>query len=197
MSAPRNETAVPCNETTVPCNETACLLCGAPIKIARTGRPPSFCSTRHRVRYHRLRKGPSGRRVGIESANIRAMVSTPPERGADERGQALRTLIDCLDELSLSGSAAQLRHLADSAEDLSMPFDAIDESAWALEGVGDAENILTGLVYDHRPTLERIAELADLADDIDQLRGDLRKARAVHDELDWAIDDLLDPDDGP
>jgi hypothetical protein len=124
-------------------------------------------------------------------------VLTPPEPGADERAQALRTLIDCLDELSLSGSATGLRHLADDAEDLSMPFDAIDELAWALEGVGDAEDVLTRLVYDHRPTLERIADLADLADDIDQLRRDLRKARKVHDELDWAIDELLDPDDGP
>jgi hypothetical protein len=196
MSVARNETPTTCNETPATCNETTCLLCGVLLTVQRTGRPPRFCSPRHRVRYHRLqeRSGQGGPVEAASGADSNSLA--PPTRTTDERIRALRELADCLDDLRPCGRVAGLRRLAEHADDLSLVLDTVARSAWALEDLGEAGYTLESL-QEHRPTLEQLSELDALADDVDTLARDLREANRHRDELHWAIDELEDPEDGP
>lgn len=184
------------NETPATRNETTCLLCGAPLNVRRTGRPPLFCSPKHRVQYHRLRKRSGNAGIGATVAGDAAPDPlAPPTRSTDERIEALRDITDCLDDLNPPGRVAGLRSLAEQADDLSFVLDAIASSVWALDGLGEAAWALENL-EEHRPTLQRLSKLDALADDLAMLARDLREARRHREDLHLAIDELEDHDDG-
>ena len=180
------------NETAAGCNERACLLCGTPLEVQSTGRPRRFCSTAHRVRYHRLRK--RGDRAEASPAATAppaqpTLVSSPSGRGRGERLEALRKLAGVLDGLRPVGRVAELRRLAEYAGDLLAELDGIAGVAWALDELGEVAWALERL-QEHRRTLDRLVELDDLADDVDELARCLRQARRHRDDLDGEFEEL-------
>jgi len=88
--------------------------------------------------------------------------------------------------------AAGLRQLAEYAEEFLFVLDAIGELTWALDDLDEVAGTLENF-QQHRPTLDRLRELDDLADDIGELSRDLRDARRCQEELEWAITDLEEP----
>ena len=167
------------NETTPRCNETTCQLCGARLELKPTGRPPRFCSTAHRVRFHRLRA----------RSNKAAVPDTPTAQG---RHDALYELATVLEDLNPSLGVAGLRGLADRADELVFVFDAIAELAWVLDDHDEIACALDNLQH-HRSTLERLCELDDLADDVAELTANLRAVRRYQEELEWAATESEEP----
>ena len=181
-----------CNETAAGCNERACLLCGMPLEVQPTGRPRRFCSTAHRVRHHRLRKRADGAEPSAAATAAPAqptLVSPPSGRGRGERLGALQELAGMLDGLRPVGRVAELRRLAEYAEDLLAELDAVAGVAWALDELGEVAWALERL-QDHRRTLDRLVELDDLADDVDELARYLREVRRHRDDLDGELEEL-------
>jgi hypothetical protein len=180
------------NESRAACNESRCVLCGVPLKVQSTGRPRRFCSPGHRVRYHRLQK-----RAGKACSKAVASVPSsllPLQRSRGERIKVLRELADTLADLRPSGRVAELRRLAEYAESLFPVLDTIEGSAWALDELPDVALELESL-SEHRCTLEQLAELDDLADDVEKLARAVRDVRRCNEELDEAIEELEEPDE--
>ena len=168
------------------CNEAVCLHCGVSFESKARDRPHRFCSTAHQARYHRLQKQPG---------NDRALASQiKPTDSTNERIKILRELAYVLEDLRPPGRVAGLRRVADQAAELSILFDTIDQSAWALDELTDVRSVLEFLLRDHRSTLQKLSALDDLADDLDGLARDLRKTRRLQNDLEWAIEMLEAPD---
>ncbi len=184
--------AAACNESRAACNGSSCVLCGVPLKAQSAGRPRRFCSPAHRVRYHRLQKRAG--RAGSKAAASPPSSPPPPHRGRDEHIEVLRELADTLEDLRPPGRVAGLRRLAEYAEDLLLVLDTIEESAWAIGGLPDVVHQLEALAY-HRCTFQQLADLDDLAADVEELAHAVRNARRCNDELDSAIEELEEPDE--
>jgi hypothetical protein len=116
---------------------------------------------------------------------------TPSTHGEAKRLPALHELVDCLDDLQPSGRVAGLRRLAEHADDLSLVLDTLAPLLWALDKHGEATWTLESL-QEHRPTLRRMSDLDDLADDFQGLARDLRQARRCREEIQWTIEELED-----
>jgi len=195
MRAGGNETRLACNETHPTRNDSTCLLCGELLEVRPTGRPRRFCSTAHRVRYHRLRSRSDSAAAGIGDAAVTGpRRPAPPRRGSSRPAEVLRDLADNLESLRPTARVAELRHLAAYAQDVEALLDTIETSAWALHEFADVSHDLERL-EDHRHTLERLLELDDLADDVERLTRGLRDARAKRDELLWAAEELEEPEE--
>ena len=74
-------------------------------------------------------------------------------------------------------------------------FDTIEQSAWVLDELKEIQSVFHDLLRDHQSTLKKLSALDDLADDVETLARDLRKARCFQPDLEWAIELLETPDD--
>lgn len=176
-----NETDRSGNETIRARNETTCRVCGVPLRRTGTGRPPKYCSSAHRVRFHRQHAAESP--IDVPS------VSTDREPNPVERQVALETLACELEDLNALRGVGQLRRIAEAAADLDHALDCIDESAWAL---GDSDEIVSAVeaCQDYRPTLLQAMALDDLADDLAGLGRAIRTLRGLDDNLSWLQSEL-------
>lgn len=144
------------------------------------------------MHYHRLQKRSA--RASSDAGVAPALVPNalaPPERGINERIKATRELVDTLEDLRPTRRVADLRYLAEYADDLLFALETIDESAWALEDDSEVASALERLT-EHRDTLERLSELSGLADDVDELARAVRESRRYHDDIEWAAQELED-----
>lgn len=174
-----------CNESPAARNET-CLLCGAPLKRPRTGRPPRFCSPAHRVRHHRM-----VRAIPTSEPSLPAVTAPPPLPVRPPRPAALTELHDRLDSLRAPKGAARLRDIAEDAVELGELLEEIRDLAWSLkEFDGDAACTFEDLLGDHNRTLDQLAVLDDLASDLDRLARDVRAALRERDAVGYALDEI-------
>lgn len=141
------------------------------------------------MRYHRQQKR-SDNGSAQASLPIPQQPPTTPERGTDSRVEVLSELAYTLEDLRPPGRLAELRRLAEQADDLSLLFDTIERSAWAVDELSEVESVLERLLRNHRRTLQRLSDLYDLADDVQLLAHDLRGARSCQGDLEWAIEEL-------
>lgn len=117
-----------------------------------------------------------------------------PKRERSERIKALHELVDLVEELESPGRVAALRRLAEYSDDLLAVLDTIEGLMWALEEPSEIESALDS-VLQHRRTLELLSELDFLAKDVSVLTRDVQEVRRHREELDWAIDELEDPEE--
>jgi hypothetical protein len=179
-----------CNETrlsgTKVGNETRCLLCGAPLVSATTGRPPKFCSTAHRVAFHRQQHVPKKPRPALDEPKRR------------DRAKVLWEIEDNLEQLPRLQGATKLRQLAEKAEEVACFLDNTAEVDWALDDLPDVADALFDLRH-HRKTLDALVGLDDLADELEEVARTLSALRRQREDLCWAAqneedESLLDMD---
>ena len=170
-----------CNETRLPGskvgNETRCLLCGAPLVSVATGRPPKFCSTAHRVAFHRQPR--------------------VPEKSRRDRAKVLWEIEDNMEQLPRLQGATKLRRLAENAEEVIYFLDNTAEVDWALDDLSDVADALFDLRH-HRRTLDALVGLDDLADQLEDVARTLSALHRQREDLCWAAqneeDESLDMD---
>jgi hypothetical protein len=166
-----------CNETRPRCNETRCLLCGAQLAIAPTGRPPKFCSAAHRVAFHRRRR---------RATEDPKPAPEPPTRR--NRAEALREIEEELGQLGTLRGATELRHLAERAQEVVDFLDNTTGIEWALDDLHEVADGLNDLRY-HRDTLDTLVQLDDLAYDLEDVARSLRAIRRQREAVRWAAED--------
>lgn len=99
--------------------------------------------------------------------------------------ESLDVVMDGVDEVGPLRGVASLRRLARRGEEIEALLEVVSEDADALEGLFDMADALDNL-DDHRATLERLADLPDLADNVEQLARAMRVVRRHRDELELA-----------
>lgn len=178
-----------CNETRLPGtkvgNETRCLLCGALLVSAATGRPPKFCSTAHRVAFHRQQRAPEKSRPALDE----------PKHG--DRAKVLWEIEDNLGQLPRLQGVAKLRQLAEKAEEIAYFIDNMADVDWALDDLPDVAEAFYRL-RQHRRTLDVLVSLDDLADELEEVARTMSALRRQREDLCLAAqneeDELLDMD---
>ena len=161
-------------------------VCATPLPARTIGRPARFCSAGHRVAYHRLAKRtPSP----IEAPRAPA----PPPKSRAAALSALADLAIAVDDLAAPiGRVSALRHMADYADDLSTTLDELDHTDWLFDWPETDQELaeLRDALQDleaHRHTLERLADLRCLADDMLDFRRDLKVVQRHRSDIDDAI----------
>lgn len=177
------------NETQGAGNGTSCLVCGAQIQQAATGRPARFCSSAHRIQHHRRRR----REAEVTTTSDVPSSPTVNPVSTLQSAAALEDLADMLEQRSTLPGAAALRHLAEEAVGLETLLETI-EPAIAASPDHDVASTLQDLC-EHRNQLSRMADLDDLADAVTEFNRAVRSARRVREELQWAMAEL--EADGP
>lgn len=150
-----------------------CLLCDAAIP-RRAGRRPKFCSTLHRVTYHRrLTRGSS----------VNAWRRQHQPRHCREMCRAdLQELALAWAELPAGPSGRTLADIARRASDLLEILDRSEELAWALEcehaeyELFDLRDDL-GELSDSRAILEKLRDLDELVGEVVAVSACWRKLR--------------------
>ena len=139
------------NETQGAGNGTSCLVCGAQIQQAATGRPARFCSSAHRIQHHRRRR----REAEVTTTSDVPSSPTVTPVLTLQSAAALEDLADMLEQRSILPGAAALRHLAEEAIGLETLLETI-EPAIAASPDHNVASTLQDLC-EHRDQLSRMA----------------------------------------
>ncbi len=169
-------------------NDRRCLMCGTQLAESRRGRQRKFCSTAHRVAYHRRKKRPST--VQPAPSTVPPAISTPP-CGPTARWRALEAVLDAIDDVESLGGAARLRQLAERADQVVHLVDEVRAQSWALDDLDDIGPALDTLTW-LGTSASTVAELDDVADAVDELALAIREIRRHRAELEDAVNEARD-----
>jgi len=159
-------------------------VCGVPLEQQHTGRTRLFCSSAHRVHYHRQQRRITSREALHDVAET---ADTPVNPTPAQQISALENLVYLVEEIQLPGRFVDLPRLASYAYELLDILDVIDDAAQVLDhGIPEALDDLQR----HRDTLERLCELDGLGHDIREMAHDIQRARTVQEEIQWQIEEL-------